>query len=177
MSKRILLIEDEASIADTVIYALQREGYAVQWHTLGKAGLAALDAEGADLLVLDVGLPDIDGFTLCRELRQRHGLPVVFLTARGDEIDRVVGLELGADDYVVKPFSPRELVARIKAILRRGQVVAPAVVLPADHGGLQHDAARARICLHGQPLASPAMNTACWHCCWASQNGSSAAAS
>lgn len=149
MSKRILLIEDEAAIADTVVYALQKEGYTVQWQSLGQAGLAALDGEGADLLVLDVGLPDTDGFTLCRTLRQRHSLPVLFLTARGDEIDRVVGLELGADDYVVKPFSPRELVARVKAILRRG-AAAPA---PAGTGhGLQHDAARARICLNGQPL-------------------------
>ncbi|GLR12103.1 two-component system response regulator CreB [Chitinimonas viridis] len=148
MSKRILLIEDEAAIADTIVYALQREGYQVSWHGLGRDGLAALDADGAALVVLDVGLPDGSGFDLCRELRQRHATPVIFLTARGDEIDRVVGLELGADDYVVKPFSPRELVARIKAILRRG---APVATAPAS-GGLQHDVGRARICLHGQPL-------------------------
>ncbi|QDQ27098.1 two-component system response regulator CreB [Chitinimonas arctica] len=149
MNKRILLIEDEVAIADTVVYALQREGFVVSWHTLGRDGLAVLDSEGADLLVLDVGLPDISGFELFRQVRQHHDTPVLFLTARGDEIDRVVGLELGADDYVVKPFSPRELVARIKAILRRGSAPIP-VVLP--NAGLQHDAARARICLAGQVL-------------------------
>ncbi|WP_269531772.1 two-component system response regulator CreB [Chitinimonas sp. BJYL2] len=148
MTTRILLIEDEAAIADAIVYALQREGYAMHWHSLGRDGLAALDADGAELLILDVGLPDMSGFDVCRTLRQRHALPVIFLTARGDEIDRVVGLELGADDYVVKPFSPRELVARVKAILRRGAPVA--MVVPAH--GLTHDVARARISLNGVVL-------------------------
>lgn len=150
MTKHITLIEDEAAIADTVVYALQREGFAVNWHALGRDGLAAIDRHGADLVVLDVGLPDTNGFDLFRTLRLRHSMPVLFLTARGDEIDRIVGLELGADDYVVKPFSPRELVARIKAILRR--VAPPPTVDQAASVELSHDSAAARIALRGKPL-------------------------
>jgi two-component system catabolic regulation response regulator CreB len=115
---RILIIEDEPAIADNIVYALETEGFRCRWCATGREGLAAL-ADTFDLAVLDVGLPDIGGFDLCREIRKRHDLPILFLTARAGEIDRVVGLELGADDYVVKPFSPRELAARIKAILRR----------------------------------------------------------
>jgi two-component system, OmpR family, catabolic regulation response regulator CreB len=124
MKHRILIIEDEPAIADNIVYALETEGFQCRWCATGGEGLAALDAPDAaeakfDLAVLDVGLPDIGGFELCKEIRKRHDLPILFLTARAGEIDRVVGLELGADDYVVKPFSPRELAARIKAILRR----------------------------------------------------------
>jgi two-component system, OmpR family, catabolic regulation response regulator CreB len=115
---RILIVEDEPAIADNIVYALETEGFRTRWCATGREALAAL-AESFDLAVLDVGLPDIGGFDLCREIRKRHELPIVFLTARAGEIDRVVGLEIGADDYVVKPFSPRELAARIKAILRR----------------------------------------------------------
>jgi two-component system catabolic regulation response regulator CreB len=118
MPGRILIIEDEPAIADNIVYALETEGFRCRWCATGREGLAAL-AEPFDLAVLDVGLPDIGGFDLCREIRARRDLPILFLTARAGEIDRVVGLELGADDYVVKPFSPRELAARIKAILRR----------------------------------------------------------
>ncbi len=118
MNARILIIEDEPAIADNIVYALETEGFKCRWCATGQEGLAALD-EPYDLAVLDVGLPDIGGFDLFKEIRKRHELPVLFLTARAGEIDRVVGLELGADDYVVKPFSPRELAARIKAILRR----------------------------------------------------------
>jgi two-component system, OmpR family, catabolic regulation response regulator CreB len=133
MKFRVLIIEDEPAIADTILYALETEGFHCSWCATGEAGLRALDgkpesaADSAappepaafDLAVLDVGLPDISGFDLCREIRKRHALPILFLTARAGEIDRVVGLEIGADDYVVKPFSPRELAARVKAILRR----------------------------------------------------------
>ena len=128
MSPRILIIEDEPAIADNIVYALETEGFKCRWCSTGREGLAAL-AEPYDLAILDVGLPDIGGFDLCREIRKTHDLPILFLTARAGEIDRVVGLELGADDYVVKPFSPRELAARIKAILRRtsrGPGAAPA---------------------------------------------------
>ncbi|MFC4160530.1 two-component system response regulator CreB [Chitinimonas lacunae] len=145
--KRILLVEDENAIADTVIYALGREGFTVEHRALLREAAALLHEREFDLLLLDVGLPDGSGFDLCRELRGRSDLPVVFLTARGDEIDRVVGLELGADDYVAKPFSPRELVARVKAILRRGRSETVAAT-----GGLVHDALRARITLNGQIL-------------------------
>lgn len=143
MKPRILIIEDEPAIADNIVYALETEGFQCKWCATGGEGLAALDAEGAfdlapnaafDLVVLDVGLPDIGGFDLCREIRKRHDLPILFLTARAGEIDRVVGLELGADDYVVKPFSPRELAARIKAILRRTTPPRSAAAAPAAPG-------------------------------------------
>ena len=120
MATRILVIEDEPAIADAIEYALRSEGFAVERVTTLAAGRQALNRHPVALVVLDVGLPDGSGFDFCRELRRTNAVPVLFLTARGDEIDRVVGLELGADDYVVKPFSPRELSARVRAILRRG---------------------------------------------------------
>lgn len=115
----VLIVEDEAEIADTLSYALGTEGIEVLWATRGKEGLALLEANPVSLAVLDVGLPDCSGFELLKQIRQRSELPVIMLTARADEVDRIVGLEIGADDYVVKPFSPREVVARIKAILKR----------------------------------------------------------
>ena len=121
MPKHILLIEDEPSIADNVIYALEAEGYAATWEAEGQQGLEIVLKKNIDLVILDVGLPDISGFEVCKEIRKTSDIPIIFLTARADEIDRVVGLEIGADDYVVKPFSPRELVARVKVILRRGR--------------------------------------------------------
>jgi two-component system catabolic regulation response regulator CreB len=123
MSKSILIVEDEAAIADSIGYALRTEGFLPRHVSLGADALAIVrsgkDAQPA-LIVLDVGLPDMNGFEVCRQLRQLCDIPVLFLTARSDEIDRVVGLEIGGDDYVTKPFSPRELVARIRVILRRG---------------------------------------------------------
>lgn len=119
MDETILLIEDEAAIADNVVYALRSEYFNVEWFSLGDKGLHFLQQNRVDLVILDVGLPDINGFELCKKIRQHSAVPLIFLTARDSEIDRVVGLEIGADDYVVKPFSPRELVARVKAILRR----------------------------------------------------------
>lgn len=114
---RILVVEDEPAIADAVEYALSTEGMTVVRAATLQAARPHL--KGADLIVLDVGLPDGSGFDLCRELRTTSSVPVIFLTSRASEVDRVVGLELGADDYVVKPFSPRELSARVRAILRR----------------------------------------------------------
>jgi two-component system catabolic regulation response regulator CreB len=117
---RVLIVEDEPTIAEPLVYALTRDGFDVETVALGQLALARLQsAPAVDLLVLDVGLPDVSGFEVCKSLRRESELPVLFLTARGEEIDRVVGLEIGADDYVVKPFSPREVVARIKAILKR----------------------------------------------------------
>jgi two-component system catabolic regulation response regulator CreB len=116
---RILVVEDENAIADAVLYALRTDGMQAEHCLLGREALRRLRNESWDVAILDVGLPDITGFELCRELRSFSQLPVIFLTARGGEIDRVLGLELGADDYVVKPFSPRELVARVHARLRR----------------------------------------------------------
>jgi DNA-binding response OmpR family regulator len=119
MSGTVLLIEDEESIASLVRAYLERDGYKVVWARNGGDGLAELPRHAVRMIVLDIGLPDIDGFEVCRQIRSRSTVPILMLTARDDEIDRVAGLEVGADDYVGKPFSPRELVARIKAILRR----------------------------------------------------------
>ena len=115
----ILIVEDEAAIADTLVFALQGEGFTATWLSLAEAALEFQQRTPADLLILDVGLPDISGFEACRRLRRFSEVPVIFLTARDAEIDRVVGLEIGADDYVVKPFSPREVAARVRAILKR----------------------------------------------------------
>lgn len=118
---KILIVDDEPAISDTLAYALRADGFTSDCCTLGAEALARLDAGGHDLVVLDVGLPDMSGFDVCRALRRHSDVPVIFLTARADEVDRIVGLELGADDYVGKPFSPREVVSRVRAILRRAR--------------------------------------------------------
>ncbi|WP_394779686.1 two-component system response regulator CreB [Undibacterium sp.] len=115
----ILLVEDEAAIADTVIYALSSEGFSAGHCSLGRDALASLQRRAPDLILLDMGLPDTNGFDLYRQLREHTDAPIIFLTARNHEIDRVAGLEMGADDYIVKPFSPRELTARVRVVLRR----------------------------------------------------------
>ncbi|MEP7295201.1 MAG: two-component system response regulator CreB [Burkholderiales bacterium] len=119
MKPRILIVEDEAGIADTLQYALRTEGFEPVWVATGEAALEQVQSHAPALVILDVGLPDTSGFEVFKRLRASSDVPVIFLTARSDEIDRVVGLELGADDYVPKPFSPRELVARVRSILRR----------------------------------------------------------
>ena len=116
---QILIVDDEPAIADTLVYALRAEGYASRCCGLGQEALDLAAGGGFDLIILDVGLPDMSGFDVCRALRRHSEVPVIFLTARSDEVDRIVGLELGADDYVAKPFSPREVVSRVRAILRR----------------------------------------------------------
>jgi|SRR6185312_979442 len=115
----ILVVEDEPAIADTIQYALESEGFQCHRLEVGAGVVEVLDRQPVALVVLDIGLPDLSGIEVCRRVRQRHDVPIIFLTARAGEVDRVVGLELGADDYVVKPFSPRELAARVKAVLRR----------------------------------------------------------
>ena len=119
MKPTILIVEDEPAIADTIQYALETDGFDTLCTASGLSVAGLLSDHPIDLSVLDIGLPDINGFELCKQIRQQHTTPVIFLTARTEEIDRVVGLEIGADDYVTKPFSPRELVARVKAVLRR----------------------------------------------------------
>ncbi|WPN97865.1 two-component system response regulator CreB [Pseudomonas sp. MUP55] len=142
----ILIVEDEAAIADTLIFALQGEGFTTTWLSLGQAALEHQRQSPADLIILDIGLPDISGFETCKQLRRFSEVPVMFLSARDGEIDRVVGLEIGADDYVVKPFSPREVAARVRAILKRvGPNVAPAV--------FQVDLERMQILYRSQPLS------------------------
>ena len=150
MSKpAILIVEDEPGIADTLQYALATDGFEPLWVATGEAALARLREAPAALVILDVGLPDLNGFEVFKRIRAFSEVPVVFLTARADEIDRVVGLELGADDYVAKPFSPRELVARIRTILRRaaraGTTNPPPLPFVVDEG-------RRQIRFYGQPL-------------------------
>ncbi|MGH8078578.1 MAG: two-component system response regulator CreB, partial [Lysobacter sp.] len=120
--QRVLLVEDEIAIAETVLYALRAEGFDAVHSLTGQEALLLASQTSFDLAVLDVGLPDIGGFALCRELRRDRDLPVIFLTAHAAEADRILGLEIGADDYVSKPFSPRELVARVRVVLRRGRL-------------------------------------------------------
>ncbi len=146
----ILVADDESAIADAVLYALRAEGYAAEHCLLGGAVLPRVRAGGIDLVLLDVGLPDITGFDVCRALRTVSDVPVIFLTARDGEIDRVLGLELGADDYVVKPFSPRELVARVRARLRRHDVATREAWL--RHGAFELDAEGKRVRYRGQAL-------------------------
>ena len=119
MKGAILVVEDEQAIADLVRAYLKRDGFGVVWAPSGEQALEEISRHPLRLVVLDIGLPGIDGFEVCRRLRARTDVPILILSARDDEVDRVAGLEAGADDYVVKPFSPRELVARVKAILRR----------------------------------------------------------
>ncbi len=157
MPHKILIIEDEPAIADTLIYALQTDGFAVSWKNLARAGLQHLQQEGADLLILDVGLPDQNGFELCKDIRQFSQVPILFLTARKEEMDRIIGLEIGGDDYVTKPFSPREISARVKTILRRVQgsataPVAAATAAPASASWFDINTAKAQVKFHGQKL-------------------------
>lgn len=150
----ILILEDESSIADNIRYALEAEGFATAWgSTLGE-GRRRLATGGIDLIVLDVGLPDGNGFDFCRELRKTSAVPVIFLTARSSEIDRVVGLEIGADDYLVKPFSPRELAARVKAVFRRGAAAnpEPAAVRMRSNLPFTIDSERMKISYFGEAL-------------------------
>ena len=122
MPHHILIVEDEPSIAETLIYACEEAGIGTTHHLLGSEAILAAQKTNFDFIVLDVGLPDMTGFDVCKKIRESSNIPILFLTARNHEIDRIVGLEIGADDYVTKPFSPREIVARIHAILRRTQV-------------------------------------------------------
>lgn len=152
----ILIAEDEPAIADAVLYALRSEGLQAEHCLLGREVAPRVRAGGVDVVVLDIGLPDRSGFDVCRELRGSREawvseVPVIFLTARNDEIDRVLGLELGADDYMTKPFSPRELVARVRARLRRSQAGTPARK-EAAHGDFQMDSEGHRIRFRGKVL-------------------------
>jgi DNA-binding response OmpR family regulator len=144
---RLLLVEDETAIAEPLAEGLRREGFIVEWVTSGQA---ALDAEATDLVLLDIGLPDTDGLTVCRELRSRSSIPIIMVTAKGEEVDRVVGLEVGADDYIVKPFGFRELIARIRAVSRRATAGAPR--RPVELGPLELDTRTRRVSLSGEEI-------------------------
>ncbi len=152
---RILLVEDEPAIADTLIYALETECFVVSHALTGGDGLSMFASQPYDLAILDIGLPDMTGLDVCKHLREKRPVPVLFLTARAAEMDRILGLELGGDDYVTKPFSPREIVARVRAILRRSGASGESSKesLHADtQNTLHHDKASMRIYCHGKAL-------------------------
>lgn len=149
---RILVVEDELSLRSTISYSLRRDGHEVLTASDGEQALAAWSSGPSDLVLLDLMLPKIDGLEVCRRLRQSSSVPIVMLTARTDEIDRVVGLEIGADDYVTKPFSMRELMARVKAVLRRRDLLREEIDRSSRHdettieiGGLRIDPSRRRV--------------------------------
>ena len=150
---RILVVDDDPQIRDVVRIALAHAGHEVATAADGAAALARFGREVPDLVVLDIALPEMDGREVCRQIRRRGEVPVVFLTAEGDEIDRVVGLELGADDYVVKPFSPRELVARVGAVLKRTQGAARPGVGALRRGCLTLDPGQHDCRIDGRPVA------------------------
>jgi two-component system, OmpR family, response regulator RegX3 len=147
----LLVVEDDEAIAVPLVRGLERSGYEVTHVATGRDALDAVGVEGvADLVLLDLGLPDLDGYEVCRQLRAASGVPIIVVTARGDEGDRVLGLELGADDYVVKPFGIRELVARVRAVSRR-TVAEPAG--PQRIGGLEIDRRTRRVAVEGREVA------------------------
>ncbi|QQA42188.1 response regulator transcription factor [Pelagovum pacificum] len=151
MSQTILIVDDDPNIRDVLSIALRQAGFTTVEAADGEAALRAVAEEGPDLVVLDIGLPEKDGLEVCRDLRRDSDVPVLFLTARSDEIDRVLGLEMGGDDYVSKPFSPRELVARVKAILKRSGGALPDHEL-LKRGLLEVDETRHLTRVAGQPV-------------------------
>lgn len=152
MKPVILIVEDEPAIAENIRYALTTEGFDTDWHANGSGVLSAVDSGGVDLVILDVGLPDVNGMELCKDIRKYSQVPVIFLTARSEEIDKVVGLEIGADDYMVKPFSPRELTARVKAVLRRTMFVSGQAPEDDDPPPFQIDEAKHKVFYYGRDL-------------------------
>ena len=152
---RILIVEDEVSFSDPLSYLLKKEGYDVAVAETGPDGLAEFDKNGADLVLLDLMLPGLSGVDVCRALRQRSSVPVIMLTAKDSEIDKVVGLEIGADDYVTKPYSSRELLARVKAVLRR--LAEPEDLLPStlESGPVRMDVERHTVSVGGRSTPLP----------------------
>lgn len=156
MGERILLVEDEAAIADSVAYSMRNEGFEVEIAADGLSALSLYRSFHPDLIILDLMLPKLNGLDLCRAIRKESSVPIIMLTAKTEEIDRVLGLELGADDYVSKPFSIRELIARVKAVLRRAEAgredKGDAVL---EVGDVQMDVARRRVTVRGNPVHLP----------------------
>ena len=151
--KIVLVIEDDRNTADLVALYLEREGFRTVTAGDGETGLALAEQYRPDLVVLDLMLPKIDGWEVCRRLRQKSEVPVIMLTARGEEIDRVAGLTLGADDYVAKPFSPRELVARVKAVLRRAPRPDAGAKTLLSHVDVVLDLEKRRLSVEGRPVS------------------------
>ena len=160
MNDKVLVIEDEPTLLETLTYNLKRQGYDVIAVADGKAGIEAARTELPDLLILDLMLPGVDGIEVCRVLRQEMTIPILMLTAKADEIDKIVGLEVGADDYMTKPFSMRELMARVKAMLRRERLIREELAaqdVPSPNqrytfGNLVIDEARHEVRINGSPL-------------------------
>jgi DNA-binding response OmpR family regulator len=147
----ILVVDDEFNILELVKLYLKREGYAVETASTGKEALAKFHASTPDLVILDLMLPDADGFQICREIRSKSNVPILMLTARKEDVDKIVGLEMGADDYLTKPFNPRELTARVKAVLRRSRTGQTASAI-SEIGNLRIDLPRHEVSVGGKPL-------------------------
>jgi two-component system response regulator RegX3 len=152
---RILVVEDEESLSDPLSYMLRKEGFEVALAETGPAALEEFDRRGADLVLLDLMLPGLSGTEVCRALRSRSTVPVIMLTAKDGEVDKVVGLELGADDYVTKPYSARELVARIRAVLRRHGEPDELVTATVEAGPVRLDVDRHVVSVSGEPVSMP----------------------
>ncbi|MGI8651998.1 MAG: response regulator [Geodermatophilaceae bacterium] len=152
---RVLVVEDEESFSDALSYMLRREGYEVDIAETGPAALDNYDRQGADIVLLDLMLPGLSGTEVCKALRSRGAVPIIMLTAKDSEIDKVVGLELGADDYVTKPYSGRELLARIKAVLRRRQDIEPIDEAALEAGPVRMDVERHTVSVNGDSVSMP----------------------
>jgi two-component system response regulator RegX3 len=153
---RVLVVEDEESFSDALSYMLRKEGFEVSVAATGTSALTEFDRSGADIVLLDLMLPEMSGTEVCRQLRQRSAVPIIMVTARDSEIDKVVGLEIGADDYVTKPYSPRELVARIRAVLRRQIVDAADLSAPTLAAGpVRMDVERHVVTVDGEAVQLP----------------------
>jgi two-component system, OmpR family, response regulator RegX3 len=152
---RVLVVEDEESFSDALSYMLRREGYEVEVAATGPDALTAFDRAGADMVLLDMMLPGLSGTEVCRSLRAKSQVPIIIVTARDAEVDKVVGLELGADDYVTKPFSSRELVARIRAVLRRGAEPEELMTSTVEAGPVRMDVERHVVSVDGTQTAMP----------------------
>ncbi len=152
---RVLVVEDEESFSDALSYMLRKEGYEVAVAANGPEAIEQFDRGGADLVLLDLMLPGLPGTEVCRQLRARSAVPVIMVTAKDSEIDKVVGLEIGADDYVTKPFSSRELIARIRAVLRRGTEPEPVTGTALEAGPVRMDVDRHVVTVDGAPVPMP----------------------
>jgi two-component system OmpR family response regulator len=163
MAHRILVVDDDPHIRDVISFALEKAGMATETARDGREALVSFRRRVPDMIILDVGMPDTDGLDVCREIRKTSDVPILFLSARDDEIDRVIGLEIGGDDYVTKPFSPREMIARVNVILRRAGAAAvrpAAVAAPSSRGALVLDPQRHVAAFDGGALALTAIEFA-----------------